>query len=141
MFWCVPVFLRTVKTMEKATILPDSNGKSNKLTGNNVKATIYLTTIRKSHNLPDNGKTHNVPDNNGKATIYLAIRENATSYLSSIGKAPIYLTTGYTEMRNQADFAKSTLNSEINLKYILLPLIMCFLSQTITRNSILNHDI
>ena len=48
---------------------------------------------------------------------------------------------GNTEMRNQVDFAKSTLNSEINLTYILFPLIMYFLLQIIIRNNILNHGI
>ena len=37
--------------------------------------------------------------------------------------------TGNTEMRNQINCVKSTLNSEINLKYILFPLIMYFLLQ------------
>ena len=44
-------------------------------------------------------------------------------------------------MQNQDDFAKSTLNSEINLKYILFPLIMYFHLQIIIRNGILNSGI
>ena len=49
--------------------------------------------------------------------------------------------TGNTEMRIQVDFAKSTLNSEICLKYILFSLIMYILLQIIIRNNILNSEI
>ena len=51
------------------------------------------------------------------------------------------INSGNTEMQNQVDFAKSTMNSEINLKHILFPLYMYFLIQIIIRNIILNHDI
>ena len=48
---------------------------------------------------------------------------------------------GNTEMRNQADFAKSTLNSEINLNIHYFPIKCCCFLQIITMNSILNKDI
>ena len=46
------------------------------------------------------------------------------------------ILAGDTEMRNQVDFVKSTLNREINLKYVLFPLLFYFLLQIIIRNSI-----
>ena len=51
-------------------------------------------------------------------------------------KNDLMIKRGNTEMQNQADFAKSTLNSEINLIYISFPLIMYFLLQIIIMNTI-----
>ena len=60
-----------------------------------------------------------------------------TIRLDSDGLTIIHvLPSGNTKMRNQVDFAKSNLISNINLKYISFALLMNTLLQIIGKNSI-----